>query len=77
MKKTLLQEIKSQPDCEKYTAWNGKTCYKTWGILAWYLLKCKEYRLTPKQIGDFCYLAKGNGYEFEYCENDIIYAIDL
>ena len=73
--KTLLEEMQAQADCKEYTAWNGKKCYRTFGNLAWYVLKCNQYELEPKQDGDFHYTAKGNGFEFEYCEHDIIYAV--
>ena len=76
MKKTLLQEIQEQPDSKKYIAWNGKTCYKTFGTLAWFFLKCEEYGLKIESKSYYVQTAKGNGFEFEYCEGDIIYAVD-
>jgi hypothetical protein len=75
--KTLLQEMQEQENCKKYTAWNGKTCYRMYGDLDYYFLKCVQYGLKPKMQGDFSYTAKGDGFEFEYCEHDIIYAEDF
>jgi hypothetical protein len=75
--KTLLDEIKEQKLCYKYISFTGKTCYRTYGDLSWYLLKCKQYGLQPKQKGDFYHTAKGDGFEFDYCEHDIVYAEDL
>ena len=74
--KELLNEIKAQENCTKYTSWQGKTCYRTSGSFNWYNLKCYEYGLEPKWIGDFHYSAKGKGFTFEYCEHSIIYVID-
>ena len=72
----LLNEIKKQEDCTTYTAQNGKTCFRTIGNLDWYFLKCSQYELEPKWIDDFSYTAKGNGFEFDYCEHDIILALE-
>lgn len=73
---TLLEEMQAQVDCEQYKSWNNIKCYKTHGDLDWYLLKCKQYGLEPKFIDEGVYLAKGDGFEFEYCEHDIVYAIN-
>jgi hypothetical protein len=75
MNELLKEAIKDGWD--KYIAHNGKTCYRTTGILDYYLLKCKQYNLSPQWKQDFLWTAKGNGYTFEYCERDIILAEDL
>ena len=75
--KTLLDEIKEQEDCTEYKAYSGKICYKTYGDLDYYFLKCAEYGLNPKIQDDYSYTAKGDGFEYEYFEHDIIYAKDL
>ena len=72
----LLKEIKSCVDCIEYISKDGKLCYKTSGDLMWYLNKCNQYLLSVKRTENG-YIAKGKGFEFEFCENDIIYAIDL
>ena len=72
----LLKEIKKQPDVKEYISWRGRKCYMTYGDLDWYFLKCSQYDLEPKMEGDFPYTAKGNGFEFQYCEHDIILSID-
>ena len=72
---TLLEEMQAQADCEKYISWRGKTCYRTHGDLSWYMLKCKQYLLTPEHVECGNYTAKGNGFEFDYIEHDIIYAV--
>lgn len=75
--KTLLDEMKKQEDCTEYKAYSGKICYKTYGDLDYYFLKCAEYGLNPKIQDDYSYTAKGDGFEYEYFEHDIIYAKDL
>ena len=75
--KGLLEEIKGFADCFEYISKDGKLCYRTCGDLMWYLLKCNKYGLKVDKNNDYCYIAKGNGFEFEFCEGDIIYAIDL
>ena len=42
---------------------------------------CEEYtshsgKKCYRTYGDFSKIAKGNGFELEYCEHDIILAID-
>lgn len=76
MHKTLLQRVQEQPDCEKYTSWRGRTCYKTVGTFQWYMLMCGVYGLEPRCIEASYYIAEGNGFDFEYIEHDIIYAIE-
>lgn len=72
----LLQEIKNQVDCVRYLSCTDKICYKTFGNLSWYFLKCNQYGLNPKREGNHYYTAKGDGFEFDYCEHNIIFAID-
>ena len=43
--KTLLDEMKGQSYCYKYISAMGETCYRTYGGLSWYLLKCEQYGL--------------------------------
>jgi hypothetical protein len=71
----LLNEIKAQEDCTEYKSWQNRTCFRTIGNLDWYFVKCSQYGLEPKWVDDFSYTAQGKGFEFDYCEHDIIYAI--
>ena len=73
----LLKEIKNCVDCFEYISKDGKLCYKTSGDLMWYLLKCNKYGLKVDRNNDYGYIAKGNGFELEFCENDIIYAVNI
>lgn len=60
-------------DAEKYTAHNGKICYRTFGNLDYYFLMCSKFGITPKTIhSGLSYEAKNKYIEFDYCEHDII-----
>jgi len=72
----LVKEITTDPDAEKYIAQNGKTCYRVFGTLNWYFYKCEQAGIKPVQEDDFLYTAKGNGYEFDWVEEDCILALD-
>ena len=72
----LIAKFKSYEDCEEYTSHSGKKCYRTYGDLGYYLYLCYKYNLKTESTGDFSKIAKGNGFELEYCEHDIILAID-
>ena len=72
----LLDEIKSCVDCIEYISKDGKLCFRTCGDLMWYLNKCNQYGLDVKR-NENGYIAKGNGFDFEFCENDIIYAVNI
>lgn len=72
----LIEEFKVQPDCREYTAVSGKRCYSTFGSLAWYFLKCAEVGIDSKWTGDFLHEAQGNGFALDYCEHDVILALD-
>lgn len=72
----LIEKFSEYPDCKKYTAWSGKTCYKTIGSLSWYFLLCDMCGISWKMTGDFTATAKGNGYELEWVEEDVILALE-
>lgn len=55
--KSLLEEIQAQPDCTEYKSWRGRTCYRTFGSLAWYFLKCEQYALFVEYVGAGIYKA--------------------
>ena len=74
--KRLLDEIKGCADCFEYISKDGKLCFRTCGDLMWYLNKCNQHLISVKRNGNG-YIAKGKGFEFEFCEGDIIYATDL
>lgn len=61
----------------EYTAVSGKKCYRTVvGNEITYQKYCKLYGLDMQWVGDFHYTAKGDGYELDYVERDMILAID-
>jgi hypothetical protein len=60
-------------DAEKYTAHNGKLCYRTFGNLDYYFFMCQRFNIEPKAINSgLTYEAKNKYIEFDYCEHDII-----
>ena len=68
-----IQKITTQPDCEMYTAHNGKLCYRTFGGLDYYFLMCGKFGIAPKIIySGLSYEAGNEEIELDYCEHDII-----
>ena len=68
-----IKKIIEQPDCEAYTAHNGKYCYRTFGGLDYYFLMCGKFGITPKVIeSGLSYEASNEEIELDYCEHDII-----
>ena len=66
-----LENFKNEANC--YESWDGKTCYRQFGSLAYYFLKCKEWGLVPKvEVAGLSYLANSELIEFDYCEGDLI-----
>lgn len=60
-------------DAEKYTAHNGKTCYRTFGNLDYYFLMCAKFKTTPKtELSGLSYESSNEFIELDYCEHDII-----
>lgn len=58
---------------EQYTAHNKKICYKTFGNLDYYFLKCNQLGVKPHAIDSgLSYEASNDLIEFDYCEHDII-----
>lgn len=79
----LIAEAKAKgyyhPELEtdgQYTSWQGKKCYRTFGGLSTYFLKCAQLGITPKCITSLNYEAQGDGFTLEYVEHDIILALD-
>lgn len=72
----LVKYITEDPYATKYVAHSGKTCYRIFSSLKYYLLLCDKAGLVPKQEDDLIYSAKGNGFEFEWIEEDAILALD-
>jgi hypothetical protein len=60
----------------EYTSAAGKKCYRTVGLQAYYAALCRRFRLNFEFLGDFYYIAKGDGFSLEYVEGDIILAIE-
>lgn len=61
----------------EYIAASGKKCYRTVvGNEITYQEYCKLYGLDMRWVCDFHYTAKGDGYELDYVERDMILAID-
>ena len=68
--------MKEDPDVTEYIAHSGKKCYKVAAPLQWYFLMCSRAGIEPKWTGDLTYEAKGDGFEFEWVEEDVILALD-
>lgn len=69
--------FKSQADCEEYISVNGNRCFGTYGDANWYYLICHKCGITPKHVeSGLLMTAIGDGYILEWCEHDIILAID-
>lgn len=74
--KTIERRFRAQADCEEYTAQSGRRCLRTVGTYAWFALMCEYVGIEPKDESAYNSTATGNGYELEYCEHDIILALD-
>ena len=72
----LVKVMKEDPDVTEYIAHSGKKCYKVTAPLQWYFLMCSRAGIEPKWTGDLTYEAKGDGFEFEWVEEDVILALD-
>ena len=72
----LVKVMKEDPDVTEYIAHSGKKCYKVAAPLQWYFLMCSRAGIEPKWTGDLTYEAKGDGFEFEWVEEDVILALD-
>ena len=60
-------------EAERYTTWQGKTAYRTFGDLSYYYLLCMKLGITPKIISSgLSYTAKSKLLDLDYCEHDII-----
>lgn len=61
---------------EKYKAWNGKTCYRTFGNLEHYMYLCCKFGVNPRAVtSGLSYEAKNKYIELDYCEHDIILCV--
>lgn len=58
-------------EAERYTSWDGRTCYRTFADLEWYFKKCKEFGVQPKCVDDFSWEAENDEIELSYCEGDV------
>jgi hypothetical protein len=72
----LVKAMKEDPNVTEYIAHSGKKCYSVTAPLQWYFLMCSRAGLEPKWTGDLTYEAKGDGFEFEWVEEDVILALD-
>lgn len=70
LKKDFLQ----CEECTEYVSHNGDKCFRVFGSLSWYFLKCSQCGINPK-FEDGYYTAKGNDFDLDYVERDIILAI--
>lgn len=58
---------------ESYISWRGYKCWRTYGGLDYYFLKCQELGLEPTCIHPgISYEAQNEWLELDYCEHDII-----
>ena len=72
----LIDDIKNEEYVANYESMLGKNCFRVFATLKWYIMKCKEYNLKPQRLTDFYYTARGNGFDFDWVEEDCILAID-
>lgn len=67
----LIKQITEEG--ERYTAHNGKKCFRTFGGLDYYFLLCSKLNLNPEPVeSGLSYEAKNDILELDYCEHDII-----
>lgn len=74
--KTIFDEIQADENAIQYKAYNGNLCYRTFGNLDYFILLCSKYNLDIKFKSQYQATADGKGFSLEYCEHDIIFAID-
>lgn len=64
-------------DAEKYTAWNGRTCYRQFGGVDYYFLLCAKFGLSPRSVvAGLSYEAKNEYIDLNYCEHDVILCVN-
>lgn len=74
--KVLNYFKKCDSNLYSYIAHNGTTCYRTFGPFAWFELVCKKFNLAWEMENSYCAIARGDGYTIDYCEHDIILALE-
>lgn len=72
----LLAHLKEDDtNITQYTAWNGRTCYRTFAPFAYYAMLCAQYGLKIEWVTDgYSATAHGNGFDLDWVEHDLIYA---
>lgn len=70
----MIEDIKNIiNNAEKYTAHNGKVCFRTFGNLDYYFLMCNKFGIEPRTASSgLSYEGENDLIEFDYCEHDII-----
>lgn len=74
MKNEQIEIIKNFiKSAEKYTAHNGRVCYRSFGNIDYYFLTCAKLGLEPQTISaGLSYEAENEAVSFDYCEHDLI-----
>ena len=72
----LIKEITEDPDAVRYISHEGKECYRIFAPYEWYEMMCQKAGLEPKWVEDFKCEARGNGFDFDWVEEDVILALD-
>ena len=73
-KQKILNDFINDEHTEKYISWQGKTCYKTTGLLNYYFLLCQKLNLKIKAESAYSYEAtdKQKTIRLSWVEHDII-----
>lgn len=74
--KVLNYFKKCDSNLDSYIAHDGTTCYRTFGPFAWFELVCGKFNLAWEMLNSYYATAKGNGFTIDYCEHDIILALN-
>lgn len=66
-------------DAEEYTSWQKIKCFRQFGRFDWFLLECEKLGLEKIDClsSGLHYEAKGNGFNLEYIEGDIILSFEI
>lgn len=75
----IVNYIKSFGNVDKYTINGGKTVvYRTIGAFTFFILICQKWGLPWKwTAAGLSATASGEGFSVDYCERDILVAVDL
>lgn len=74
----IVNYIKSFGDVDEYTINGGKTVvYKTIGTINFFALICQKWGLPWKwETAGLSATASGEGFSVDYCERDILVAVE-